>query len=107
MKKLRFLSKMACHIICFVSFRSVSFRSVSFRSVLFRFALYRDPQSSEDGHPTLKMSPNCRPIVGRWTTDEKQYVFHEYMLYCIEYVRVVHIFNMKARRRPIWECPTR
>ena len=51
---------MACHIICFVSFRFVSFRfdlfrfvsicfvsfrSVSFRSVsfLFRFALYRDP----------------------------------------------------------------
>ena len=56
----RFLSTMACHIICFVSFRfvsfrfvsicfvsfrSVSFRFVSFRSVpfLFCFALYRDP----------------------------------------------------------------
>ena len=49
------LSTMACHIICFVSFRFVpfrfdlfrfvSFRSVLFRSVsfLFRFALYRDP----------------------------------------------------------------
>ena len=70
-----FLSTMACHIICFVSFRFVSFRfcfvsfrfvsfrfdlfrfvsicfvsfrSVSFRSVsfLFRFALYRDPRLS-------------------------------------------------------------
>ena len=30
---------MACHIICFVSFRFVSFRFVSFRFDLFRFVL--------------------------------------------------------------------
>ena len=32
---------MACHIICFVSFRFVSFRFVSFRFDLFRFVLFR------------------------------------------------------------------
>ena len=31
---------MACHIICFVSFRFVSFRFVSFRFVSFRFDLF-------------------------------------------------------------------
>ena len=36
-RKYRFWSTMACHIICFVSFRFVSFRFVSFRFDLFRF----------------------------------------------------------------------
>ena len=26
-------------------------------------------RSSGDGRPTPKMSPDCRPIVGRWTAD--------------------------------------
>ena len=26
-------------------------------------------RSSIDGRPTPKMSPDCRPIVGRWTAD--------------------------------------
>ena len=55
-------------------------------------------RSSVDGRPTPKMSPDCRPMDGRWSTDAKQKCSHEWS--------AVHIFNVNARRRPIWESRT-
>ena len=53
---------------------------------------YRD-WSSVDGRPTPQMSPDCRPIVGRWSIDTKLKCSHEWL--------AVHIFNVNARHRPI------
>ena len=60
-----------------------------------RWAVVR---SSVDGRPTPKMTPDCRPIVGRWSTDAKLKCSHEWS--------AVHIFNVNARRRPIWKSRT-
>ena len=54
---------------------------------------------SVTGRPIIgRWSPDCRPIVGRWTADAKQKCSHEWS--------AVHIFNVNARRRPIWESQT-
>ena len=60
-----------------------------------RWAVVR---SSVDGRPTPKMTPYCRPMDGRRSTDAKLKCSHEWSN--------VQIFNVNARRRPIWESRT-
>ena len=49
-------------------------------------------RSSVDGRPTPKMSPDCRPIVGRWSTDAKQECSHEVCIFLM-WMRVVARFE--------------
>ena len=56
---------------------------------LFRWPVVR---LSVDGRLTPPMSPDCRLIDGRYQTEV--------------FIRAVHIFNVNARRRPIWESRT-
>ena len=37
--------------------------------IYMNFCRWQVVRSSVDGRPTPKMSPDCRPIVGRWTAD--------------------------------------
>ena len=49
--------------------------------------------------PTVvRLSADDWPMIGRWSTDAKQKCSHEWS--------AVHICNVNARRRPIWEGRT-
>ena len=54
--------------------------------------------SSVDGRPTPKMSPDGRPIVGRWTTDGQPVPNRS--------VPTSVYFNVNVRHRPILESQT-
>ena len=50
---------------------------------------------SPDSRNVARLSSDCRPMNGRWSTDAKQRCSHEWS--------AVHIFNVNACRRPILE----